>query len=242
MKLLLIGKDKTFLIDKEQKKFSCDKGMINLEKASYGKKIKTNTGYEFAVVKPTIVDLMKKFKRGPQIITTKDSATIVAVTGLTQGWKCLDAGSGSGYLSLFLANLVYPGTVVTYEKEKRFYEVVKSNIAFTGLTNVTIKNKDASTFTEKNLDLITLDMQNVEKIIEKAYKVLNLGGWICIYSPHIEQQKKAVDKMNKAGFSFIKTVENIQRTWQVNNIKGGYSHPKYAGIGHTGFLTFGRKA
>ncbi len=260
MKILLIGKDKTYLLDKEQKTsssenarivsehkvqrtFTCDKGSINLEKAAYGKKIKTNTGYEFSVVKPTIVDLMRKFRRGPQIITTKDAATIIAVTGLSQGWNCLDAGSGSGYLSIFLANLIGPsGHITTYEKEKRFYEVVKYNIEFSGLANIQIKNKDASKFIEKNLDLVTLDMQNVEKIIEKCYKALKIGGWICIYSPHIEQQKKAIEKMEKCGFSFIQTIENMQRKWQVNNLKGGYSHPKYTGIGHTGFLTFGRKA
>ena len=36
-------------------------------------------------------------------------------------------------------------------------------------------------FSEKNLDLITFDMIHAEKMIPKAKKALNPGGWIFIY-------------------------------------------------------------
>jgi tRNA A58 N-methylase Trm61 len=84
-------------------------------------------------------------------------------------------------------------------------------------------------------------MINAEKMIKKASKMLKPGGWLCVYSPHIEQQKSVTKEMEDLKFIHIHTIENIQRSWQVNSHKGGYTHPKPSGIMHTGFLTFGRK-
>ena len=188
---------------------------------------------------PTIIDLLKKCKRGPQVILPKDAASIVGITGIRAGWKCLDAGGGSGFLALFIGNLVRPGgKVTTYEKRKEHFDIIKQNIQTCNLKDtVRAKNKDASAFTEKNLDLITLDMKGVEEIVKKSHKALKPGGWLVVYSPHIEQQKATVEKMRQAGFREMQTIENIQRTWQVSD----FTHPHPSGILHTGFLTFGRK-
>jgi len=175
MKILLLSKDAVFLADTAQKKFQTQYGEINLEKVRIGKKIKSTKGKEFIVAAPTLIDLLKKAKRGPQIITPKDAGAIAAITGVTSGWRCLDAGSGSGFLALFLGNLVRPnGNVYTYEKKKENYEIVKKNIVHCGLEEtVTVKNADAlKGFKEKNLDLITLDMQFAEKLGKK--KVFHL--------------------------------------------------------------------
>ena len=104
-----------------------------------------------------------------------------------------------------------------------------------------MKNKAAEKFTEKDLDLITFDMQNADKLVKKAKASLKTGGWLCIYSPHIEQQKRANDEMRKHGFFYTKTLEMIQREWHMDERGEGYTHPKPSGIMHTGFITFGRK-
>lgn len=240
MKILLLGKQ-NFIVDTNQGIFHSNYGTIDLRKIKYGQKIKSSLGCKFIAVKPTITDLLRKCKRLPQIITPKDAAQIIAVTGASNGWKCLDAGAGSGFLAIFLGNAVAPdGKLVTYEKNKDYAKAVKSNIKFCSLENtVTVKNKDIlKGFGEKNLDLVTLDMKHAEKVIGKAYKALNYGGWLCVYSPHIEQQRESREKMDKAGFAFSKTLETIQREWTTDY---GYSHPKYRGLMHTGFITFARK-
>ncbi len=238
MKILLLGK-KSFLVDSEQKKFSCQFGEINLSKTRIGRRIKSSLGYEFTVAEPTIIDMLKKCRRGPQIIMPKDAAQVVAVTGASNGWKCLDAGSGSGFLSIFLGNVVKPsGSVVTYEKNEEFAKNVEKNIKFCNLEKtVKLKNKPAEKFTEKNLNLITLDMKNAEKMVKKCHAALKPGGWLCIYSPHIEQQIRARNEMENF-FVHIKTIENIQREW--TSLKG-FTHPRPSQVVHTGFLTFGRK-
>ena len=217
MKLLLIKTDgrQAFLADTQQKKFHCQYGVIDLSKAGKkitGRKTKSSLGYEFLVLEPAITDMLRKAKRGPQVIMPKDAASIIAETGVSSGWRCLDAGSGSGFLAIFIGSIVKPdGRVYTYEKNRNNFEIVKKNIEFCGLEKVIIaKNKDAKEFTEKNLDLITLDMMHAEKLIKKCHAALKPGGWLCVYSPHIEQQIKARSAM-QSGFVQLRTVQNIQR-------------------------------
>jgi tRNA (adenine57-N1/adenine58-N1)-methyltransferase catalytic subunit len=240
MKILLLGKD-NFLVNTDQDKFTCKYGSIDLKKIKVGKKIKSSIGYEFVAAEPSIIDKLRKCKRLPQVITPKDAAQIVAETGLSEGWKCLDSGAGSGFLSLFIANYVAPGGSVTaYEKEKDHCNVVKENAKFCSLDKtIKVKNKDIlKGFSEKNLDMITLDMKYAEKVVKKAHKALKPGGWLVIYSPHIEQQREAKKIIDKLSFVSVKTIENIQREWTTDY---GFSHPKYRGLMHTGFLTFARK-
>ncbi len=235
--LMLVG-EKVFFVRKGEK-LNTNCGIIDTAGAKPGKTIKSALGYKFMVLEPALPDMLRKCRRGPQIITPKDAAQVVAATGVCSGWRCLDAGGGSGFMSLFLGNIVKPGgRVYAYEKEKRFADIIKHNIKLCGMENVImLKNKDAlKGISEKKLDLVTLDMIKAESMVTKAYAALKTGGWLCVYSPHIEQQKKVVEAMKK--FSFLRTIETMQREWQVED---GYTHPRPSGILHTGFMTFGRK-
>ncbi|MBI2971542.1 MAG: methyltransferase [Candidatus Aenigmarchaeota archaeon] len=238
-KLLLVSKEASFIVDTQQKQFSCQYGVLDLTKARAGKMLKSSTGHAFMVVEPTIIDLLRKCRRMPQVVTPKDAAQIAAVTGLRSGWKCLDAGGGSGFLALFIASLVKPGTVTTYEKNKQFAENIVRNVRFCGLDNVVVRNKDARRFTEKNLDLITLDMIGAEKLVKKCHKALEPGGWLCVYSPHIEQQVSVRQAMANT-FVQQRTIECTVRDWKIDD--HGYTRPAYGKLAHTGFLSFGRKA
>ncbi len=180
-----------------------------------------------------------KLKRGPQIITRKDAGSVVAETGLMPDWVCLDLGGGSGFLSLFLANLLTQGKITTYEIEKKNAQIIKENIEKSGLKNIKVVNKPAEKFTGKNYDLITVDMKGAEKLVKKCFYALKQNGFLAVYSPHIEQQIACRKAIEKTGLKIIKTVENIQREWKVDT--RGYSHPIHSQLVHTGFLTFARK-
>lgn len=184
------------------------------------------------------IDVEKKFRRGPQIITRKDAATIVAATGIQPNWRCLDLGGGSGFLALFLANLVPNGTVTCYEIKKENANLLKENIEKSGFENIKVINNTAEKFTGKDFDLITMDLKGAEKLISKAYKALKKGGFVAVYSPHIEQQIKVAEAMEKAKFKNIRIIENIQRQWTSVH---GYTHPIPSQVVHTGFVAIGRK-
>ena len=185
-----------------------------------------------------ILDILAISKRGPQVVMPKDAGIIIAYTGASPGWKVLDAGTGSGWLSMFLANIVKPGKVISYEKRPDFAKNVKEQIKRFGIKNLQVINKDIfEADVRGKFDLITLDMKDSDKILERLYKNLNNKGWIATYSPHIEQVKSVNAAMINLGLSDIKTVENIIRDWKVDD----FTHPIPSGIMHTGFMVFGRK-
>ena len=237
--ILLVGKERRFIIKKTDEIVNTPVGKVDTQKIKkFGQKLRINKK-TFTVVNPTMIDLLKRARRMPQVILPKDAAIIAAHTGLTGGWKCVDAGTGSAFLAAFLGNLVRPdGSVISYEKNEKFVKNAKKNIELLGLEDIVkIKHSSVSKMKEKNLDLITLDMKDAEKMVKKAKKALKTGGWLVVYSPHIEQVKAVKEEMIKNGFKDIETIEVIKRKWKVDN----FTHPVPSGILHTGFMTFARK-
>ncbi len=239
---LLLGKKK-HVVKLEGEKYNTQFGQIDLKelkKKKVGEKIRTHTGQEFVVAEPSLLDLLeKKAKRLPQIVMPQDAAMILAYTGISPKSLIVDAGSGSGFLCIFLAYYCPLGKVVSYEINKKFAQIARENAKLVGLKNLTIKNKDIlEGIDEKNVDLITLDMKNAEKNVENAYKALKVGGWLVVYSPYIEQVKLVNERVESMPFVEVKTVECIKREWQV----GSFTRPKTLGLLHTGWLMFARKA
>lgn len=235
--LLLLGKEKSYVT--RPIIFSCQFGTYDLRKLvgkKFGTKIKLGKE-RFTVVKPSIIDMFKKAKRGPQIILPKDLGTIVSTTGCAPGWKVVDAGTGSGFLSMFLG--ILGCNVYTYEKRKEFYEIAKKNVKKFDLKNIIIKNRDITKgIKEKNVDMVTLDMKGPEKVIKHAFNALKSGGWIAVYSMHIEEVKNVNKALLKHDFINILILENLHRRWQ--SVKE-FTRPKTYMLAHTGFLTFARK-
>jgi tRNA (adenine57-N1/adenine58-N1)-methyltransferase len=238
---LLINEKDSYLVEKSDKKIQTAEGIVNLNQIKrFDSFIKSHTGKKFFIVKPNLNDILKKkVKRMPQVILPKDAALILAYTGVMPGSYVVDAGSGTGYLSIFLANYLKPGRIVTYEKDKNFANAARENFKSARLEKfILLKRKDIRKgIAEKNIDLITLDMQYSEKVVKRAYAALKHGGWLVVYSPYIEQVKAVVKEMKKKGFSEVKTVENIVRSWDVRE----HTLPQRSGIMHTGFITFARK-
>jgi len=241
--VMLISENATYLTEMKEGKLHTQDGIFNFDdiaKIKFGEKIKTHLNREFLIAKPNINDILwKKCNRLPQIITPKDSSLILAYTGISQGSFVIDVGTGSGFLAIFLANYIKPGRVVTYEKDKKILKVATENVRLSGLSKfIKIKYKDATKgIAERDADLVTVDIQNPERVIRHAYKSLKIGGFLCIYSPTIEEVMAAAKSIRKLDFSYTNTVENIVREWQTERT----TRPKTMGLLHTGFITFARK-
>ncbi len=196
-----------------------------------GSKVKAERG-EFVALKPSVSDFLKIAKRLPQVILPKDAALMLAITGVGRDSIAVDGGSGSGFLAIFLSN--YVKKVYTYENRKEFFELARKNIRKFGAKNIAIKNADVKNFKERGLDLITLDLQDAEKIVKRAYAALNPGGWLVVYYPNFDQVMHVSKEIKGAGFSDTLIYENFVREWSLTK-------PKREMLSHTGFLVFARK-
>jgi tRNA (adenine57-N1/adenine58-N1)-methyltransferase len=192
-------------------------------------------------MKTRLPDMLKRLRRGPQIITLKDSAIISAFTGISSGDLVVDAGAGSGFLAIHMGNLVRPdGKVVSYERRADFAGLAKSNVKKAELEKyVEIKNKDIfEGIDEKDVDVITLDMPEPWNAIAHSKQALKEGGFLVSYVPTVEQFRNFVNECEKKGLRHVKTVECTVREMVLRE-RG--TRPQIKGIMHTGYITFVRK-
>lgn len=237
---LLIKNDRSFLVKDNSKDMHTQFGFISSKdlKKKAGSVVKTNKDVEMVIINPGFLDKLKKIKRGAQIIPLKDIGTIIALTGINKESIVIDTGSGSGYMAFCLAHIAKK--VYTYEIREDHFEIVKKNIDYMGMKNITIKNQDFNQGIEiKNADLVNLDLPEPWDAIESANNALKIGGYIVSYSPTIPQVMDFVEKIrHDNNFLFMKSIEIIEREWE---IIGRKVRPKTQQLGHSGFLTFARK-
>ncbi|MFH0818227.1 MAG: hypothetical protein V1909_06380, partial [Candidatus Micrarchaeota archaeon] len=128
---------------------------------------------------------------------------------------------------------------VTYERREEFAELARENVARSKLKNVKVKVGDVfSSITEKNLDLVTLDLADSDRVLPSAYNALKVGGFVAGYLPHAEQVSKFVKESERVGFVGIFTIECIVREMLVR--ESGF-RPENTGLTHTAYLVFARK-
>ncbi|HLC96476.1 MAG TPA: methyltransferase domain-containing protein [Candidatus Nanoarchaeia archaeon] len=239
-KLLLTKEGHTFFLKDISSDYHCQYGVVSKKdlRRKSGSVVKTNTGTELTVIDPCFIDQFKRIKRGAQIITLKDIGTIVSETGIDASSKVVDAGAGSGALSCFLAHLCKE--VTTYELRDDFFKIVAKNKEFLRLDNLKLKQGDITKgISEKNVNVFTLDIPDPWNALETAANSLKPGGFLISYSPSIPQVMDMVNTTRSQGiFVHIKTVENIQREWEIDGRK---VRPVTTQNVHTGFLSFFRK-
>jgi len=206
----------------------------------YGKKLQIGSK-QFWILIPSLQDKLQGIKRRAQIILPRDAAQIIINCSIQPGCIVLEAGIGSGSLTIAIANFVSPnGKVISYDIREDFIKHALKNLVKANLENlVETKIKDVTLgIDERELDAIILDIPNPWDAVAHAWKALKTGGYLCSYSPLISQMEKTVKEIKKHSFIEIKTQENIQRKMVVTE-QG--SRPSFQMLGHTGYLTFARK-
>jgi tRNA (adenine57-N1/adenine58-N1)-methyltransferase len=179
--------------------------------------------------------ILRKLKRGPQVILPKDLGIIVAFSGMNKDSVVIDAGTGSGFAAVFFASIAKK--VITYEERKDFAEFAAKNITRSGLGNIVLRKKDVFKGVREKADIIHLDLPNAEKIFSAKFS-LNEGGLIISYLPNIEQVVKFTKVAAKKKFVTF-TVEIIMRELWVREFG---TRPQTKGLLHTGYLTFAKRA
>ncbi|WP_010478621.1 tRNA (adenine-N1)-methyltransferase [Thermococcus zilligii] len=244
--LLVDPRGKRYLVTVSNREFHTDLGILNLGELlekDYGDTIESHRGEKFRILKPDINDIVAKMRRGPQIIHPKDAGIIMAYAGISPGDTVIEAGAGSGALTIFLANIVGPGgRVISYEIREDHAEIARKNIELAGFSDrVTIKLKDIyEGIDEERADHIVLDLPQPENVLPHAVKVLRPGGYFVAYTPCANQVHRFFQAFQGYREHFMKprVVEVLVREQEV---KKDCMRPKTTMLAHTGYITFLRK-
>ncbi|MGZ4208692.1 MAG: tRNA (adenine-N1)-methyltransferase [Actinomycetota bacterium] len=210
--------------------------------SSEGARVFSSTGIPFVVVRPSLTDFILKMPRGAQVIYPKDIATIVMSGDVFPGAVVLEAGTGSGALTLGLLRAVgETGRVISYEARQDFAERARANIeSFLGKIPDTLDLRHGDVTEEvlgEDVDRIVLDLPEPWRVIPVALEALRPGGMFCSYVPTVFQVSETTEALRAAGFIDIATTETLVRPWHV---EGRSVRPDHRMVAHTGFVTVAR--
>jgi len=202
-----------------------------------GSEVQGSAGRRFLVLRPTLADVVLKMPRGAQVIYPKDLGAILLAADVGPGMRVLEAGVGSGALSLAL--LRAGAEVVGYELRADFAEVARRNVAtWLGSAPYRVELRDAGEGIDGGpYDRVVLDLPEPWRVVPHAAQALAPGGILLGYLPTIGQTAQLREALDAHGFALCETAEVLRRTWHV---EGRSVRPDHRMVAHTGFLTTGR--
>ncbi len=205
-----------------------------------GVRARSTSGSRFSAVRPTLADFVLGMPRGAQVIYPKDLGPILMMADVFVGARILEAGVGSGALSMTL--LRAGAEVVGYELRPDFADRARRNVsAFMGpdaMERYRVEHRDAyEGIEETGLDRVVLDLPEPWKVVSHAGAALRPGGILLAYVPSIMQVAQLREVLAASRFGMAETVEVLARTWHV---EGQAVRPDHRMVAHTGFLSSAR--
>jgi len=205
-----------------------------------GVSARSTAGSRFSAVRPTLADFVLSMPRGAQVIYPKDLGPILMMADVFGGARVLEAGVGSGALSMALLRV--GADVVGYELRPDFAERARSNVrAFLGadaMARYRVEERDVyAGIEESGVDRVILDLPEPWRVVSHAGSALRPGGILLAYVPSIMQVAQLREALKAGRFRMAETVEVLVRTWHV---EGQAVRPDHRMVAHTGFLTSAR--
>lgn len=208
-----------------------------------GEAVETSRGERVLVLRPTLAEFVLEMPRGAQVIYPKDLAVLLLWGDVYPGATVVEAGTGSGALTMTLLRAVGPaGRVFSYELREEFARQAQRNIArFLGEAgNLTLRAHDIYVgIPDGPVDRLFLDLPEPWQVVDHAAAALRPGGVWVSYVPTVPQAQQTVETLQRNGrFALIETIEALIRPW---NIDGRSVRPAHRMVAHTGFITAARR-
>lgn len=208
--------------------------------AAWGSVVLSSLEQPALVLEPSLGDLMTHVKRGTQIIYPKDAAYLVHRLNLRAGSRVVEAGTGSGVLTMALAWAVAPsGRVYTYEARPETHQLARRNLERVGLLPyVEMKLGDVEAgFAERNVDALFLDVRAPWEHLGVVRRTLKVGGFFAGLLPTTNQVSELLSGLEEHGFGEVAVEELLLRTYKPAPDR---LRPEDTMIAHTGYLVFAR--
>ncbi|KQQ27400.1 tRNA (adenine-N1)-methyltransferase [Frondihabitans sp. Leaf304] len=208
----------------------------------------STTGDEYLALRPLLADFVMSMPRGAAIVYPKDAAMIVTFADIFPGATVVEAGVGSGALSLSLLRAIGPeGRLASFERREEFADVARGNVtSFVGATpsnwSVTVGDllEELPRVVEAGTaDRVVLDMLAPWENVEAVATALKPGGLVVCYVATVTQLSRTAEAFRHfGGFTEPDSSETLVRSWHVEGLA---VRPDHRMIAHTGFLLTARR-
>jgi tRNA (adenine57-N1/adenine58-N1)-methyltransferase catalytic subunit len=246
--LLIDQRGKRHLIFlRKSETFHSDRGWISHDAVigqPEGTWVRSSMGLRYVALRPTLAEFVLDMPRGAQVIYPKDLAMILFWADVYPGCRVLEAGMGSGALTLALLRAVGPeGRVITFEQREEFARRALANIHMRcgEVTNLTVRlgAVEDGVADEEPVDRVVLDLPEPWTLTQGMARVLRPGGIFMSYVPTIIQAQQTAETLGRdRHWALVETFETLFRPW---NIEGQSVRPFHRMVAHTGFITVARR-
>ena len=198
----------------------------------------------YLALRPLLSDYVLSMPRGAQVVYPKDAGQVVQMADIFPGAHVVEAGVGSGALSMSLLRAVgEAGRLSSYERRADFAEIARTNVErFFGAPHpawsITVGDL-AEALDETDVDRVVLDMLAPWEVLDAVSRALRPGGLVCCYVATTTQLSTTVEALRSHGtFTEPQSWESLVRGWHVEGLA---VRPEHRMIGHTGFLCTARR-
>lgn len=206
-----------------------------------GRQVHSHLGDPFLVLEPSLADLIRDVRRTTQIMFPKDIGYLLVKMNIGPGSQVIEAGTGSGGLTMALARAVSPtGRVFSYEVRPDVVALARKNLARVGLLEwVELKGRDiAEGFEEVGVDALFFDLRSPWAYLGPAWSALKGGGFFGALLPTANQVSQLVRALPAAAFGAVEVEELLLRPYKAVPDR---LRPADRMVAHTGYLVFARK-
>ena len=213
-----------------------------------GSVIKNANGIEYLAFRPLLADFVLSMPRGAAIVYPKDSAQIVTMGDIFPGANVVEAGVGSGALSMYLLRAIGDsGSLLSFERRSEFAEIAQANVVTNfgeKPANWSVQLGDLQEELPKqakpaSIDRIVLDMLAPWECIEACANALVPGGVLIAYVATVTQLSRFTEAVRETNlFAEPSAWESMVRDW---HLQGLAVRPEHRMIAHTAFLVTARK-
>lgn len=213
-----------------------------------GSIVRNQNGVEYLAMRPLLTDFVLSMPRGAAIVYPKDAAQIIVEGDIFPGARVVEAGVGSGALSMYLLRAVgATGRLDSFERREEFAQIAKANVATElggepknwGVHLGDLQEQLPEQIKPGTIDRVVLDMLAPWECIEQSADALISGGLFIGYVATVTQLSRLAEAIRATGrFAEPSAWESMVRPW---HLQGLAVRPEHRMIGHTGFLITARK-
>lgn len=211
---------------------------------SDGSVVTSHGGVAYTAFRPLLEEFTVTMPRGATVVYPKDAAHILVQTDIFPGARVLEAGAGSGALSMHLLRAIgSEGRLYSYERRPDFAAIARRNVeTFFGGPHPAWELREGDlveAIGPEPIDRAVLDMLAPWECIDVVADVLEPGGILCCYVATTTQLGRTMDSLRvHGGFTEPVGREYSAREWHAEGLA---IRPGHGTSGHTGFLIFARR-